>query len=103
MVCVVKNTGELLANMHSVLVKRFLKSLEMEKLTSSLAIHRLLITRQQGTSLCKMTIPLVNTSQHWSDIMIDQPTVSIDIQSAFGGLLADRPCSSITHLMQLIR
>ena len=93
---VIHKTGELLANMHIVLVKKVLRIMKKEKLTSSvsLSVHGILLVRQQGTMLCSMKMPVVDVSRGQS--VTDYSTLSITMESAMGGLNNDIVCSSIT-------
>ena len=100
---VVRNTGELLANIHIVLVKRFLKLLKKkEKFTGSLVVYGLLLVRSQGALLCSMKIPVVNVPCDYSPqsaTMAEGSTLSITTESSLGGLTHDIVCSAITHLI----
>ena len=94
---VIHKTEELLANMHIVLVKKVLRIMKKEKLTSSvsLSVHGILLVRQQGTMLCSMKMPVVDVSRDCQSVT-DYSTLSITMESAMGGLNNDIVCSSIT-------
>ena len=96
-VSVAKKTGELLANMHIVVVKRFLKLLQ-KKVTLTSSMYGLLLARRQGTVLCSMTMPVVDVSQLQPESNTC-PTLSIKIESCLGGLTPHSVCTSITQLI----
>ena len=98
-VSVVRKTGELLANMHIAVVKRFLNLLQKKMtLTSSLTMYGLLLARHQGTVICSMTMPVVDVAQLQPESNAC-PTLSIRIESCLGGLTPHSVCTSITQLI----
>lgn len=95
---VVRKTGELLANLHIVLVKDCLKLLNEKKLMTSshrsreLVMHGLLLIRLQGAVICSLKMPVVDVVRHFlsqSATTADIPTLSITLESSLGGQTAD--------------
>ena len=111
---VVHKTGELLANMHIMLVRDIVNLLKEKRLTTSscerceLVMHGLLLIRSEGALLCTMKMPVVDVVRHlsqfatamaFSTTIADIPTLSITLESSLGGLTPDTVCSSITSLL----
>jgi len=97
---VVQKAGELLSNMHVALVNQFLKALRKKNEISTLTVHGMLLVRKEGAMICKLEMPVVDVSCHFTSELVDHLTLSITLESSMGGLTHDIVCITTRYLLQ---
>lgn len=95
---VLQKTGELLGNMHTILVKKMLKRLFHNVQEDQLSLLGMLLSRPSGAVACKYTVQIIYITEH-TDFSSSEHMARLEMEPIVGSLLPDEVCSSLSFLV----